>query len=66
MSTPEDICAAMLRRADEINARIATVHDRKACPTCRAKVGERCRHVGNGREIKRPHEARWTLEVPKR
>lgn len=66
MTTPEDICAAMLRAADEASQQIATVHERHACPTCRAAIGEPCRHVANGRVLKRPHEARWTLEIPKR
>jgi hypothetical protein len=64
--TLEDRVGAMLRAANEANATIATVHERHDCPTCSAKVGERCRHIGNGRELKRPHERRWTLEVPKR
>lgn len=68
MTTPEDACAALLRAANEADARIATVHERQPCPKlgCDARVGERCRHVFNGRELKRPHEERWTLEVPKR
>lgn len=64
--TLEDRVGAMLRAANEANARIATVHERRDCPTCGAKIGERCRHVGNGRELTRPHERRWTIEVPKR
>ena len=62
----EDACIALLRTADKVNARIATVHERQPCPTCHAPVGEVCRHVGNHRPLTHPHEARWTREIPKR
>lgn len=64
----EDACIAILRRAHEADRRAATVHERKACPKpgCLAPIGQRCRHVANGRPLTRSHEERWTLEVPKR
>lgn len=66
MSTPEDICAAMLHRVHDAEALIASCHRRRACPTCRAAIGEPCRHVANGRPLKHPHDTRWTQDVPRR
>jgi hypothetical protein len=54
---------------EELNARIETCHERRACPRCGAPVGERCWNMRSRHlpwHTKHPHEARWTAEVPKR
>lgn len=66
MSTPEDICAAMLRRVHDAEAEIASCHERRVCPRCGAAIGKPCTHLATGRPLKHPHEARWTPDVPKR
>jgi hypothetical protein len=63
--------------ADEMNALVASCHERVPCPTCGAPIGERCcamplgwggvcAQVGVGRTLKHPHPARWRQEVPPR
>lgn len=52
--------------AEALERRVATVHERVACPKCRAPVGERCWHMGyhsvphniSRRPIKNPHRER--------
>lgn len=54
--------------AADLEARIATVYERVACPKCGAPRGRRCTRVG-GRSLeplKAPHRERWTLETPAR
>lgn len=47
----------MHRHAMMLEARVATCHERVACPTCDAPVGVKCR--GRGRPVlKSPHVAR--------
>lgn len=57
---------ALIALADEANARIASCHERRACPTCHAYMGEPCKHKRTGKPLKHPHEARWTPDVPER
>lgn len=49
------------RAAAEFNRRVATVHERVACPRCRSGVGERCVSMVKSvhdRELKHPHAER--------
>jgi hypothetical protein len=77
--TDDEVEAALLRAADEANARIASCHERVACPKCRAPVGERCRRMPRGYSpasasrgmtqpgaVVGPHRERWTLVQPER
>lgn len=54
------------------NERIATCHERRACPTCGRPQGLRCVRKGStamagaGPPLKHPHTARWTPDVPQR
>jgi hypothetical protein len=65
----------LLAVAAELEARIASVHERRACPRCGARVGRRCVRAstrgnyaaaGPGAPLKHPHRERWTQEVPER
>ena len=58
--------AALLEAAAEAERRIATCHERVACPRCRAPVGSRCRSMLSGVVTKHPHRERWTLVQPAR
>lgn len=58
--------AAIDRRVAEMNARIASCHERVACPKCGAEVGVRCWTPARSRHTKHPHRERWTLVVPAR
>jgi hypothetical protein len=71
---PADVEAALLAAADEANARIATCHERVACPKCGAPIGRRCRRLPRGfsqaserrglgqpSKVVGPHRERWTL-----
>lgn len=60
-----------------LNEKIDTCHERVACPTCGAVVGDRCHRKGalylpgyKGYAapawLKHPHDARWQQEVPPR
>lgn len=60
----------MARAARELEERVATVHERVACPKCGAPKGKRCRSMPRGyrpldagqrgaRELKTSH--RWRL-----
>lgn len=66
----DDFYAAMERAVVEAEEKIASCHRARACPTCRAPMGKRCvrkgQHPRHGAELKHPHEARWTPDVPKR
>jgi hypothetical protein len=73
----EDFAAAMTREVAIVNERIANCHEVVTCPTCWAPVGVKCRAMPQGyvigarglmlgRELKHPHEARWTRVQPKR
>lgn len=50
MSDVEDeaVYQALERAARELDARAGTVHERVACPRCRAPVGGRCRAMPRG------------------
>jgi hypothetical protein len=60
--------ARLTAAVDAIAQRVATAHERVACPTCRAPVRERCRAlplghgvsgtVRVGRTLKHSHDAR--------
>ena len=39
---------ALIRLADELRERQATVHERQRCPTCWAPIGVRCRPMPKG------------------
>jgi hypothetical protein len=69
-----DVEAALLAAAAEANERIATCHERVACPKCAAPIGERCRRMPRGYSpayarlgrpqpstTVAPHQERWTL-----
>lgn len=67
----DHIYAAMERMAAEAEAKIASCHERRACPTCGRPKGLLCVRkssalAGVGPPLKHPHEARWTPDVPKR
>jgi len=60
--------AAMDQAVAERNQMIETCHERRACPTCGAALGERChslarRSTARPHAIKHPHPHRWTMEV---
>jgi hypothetical protein len=69
-----DVMSSMERAANDANRRIATCHERVACPKCNAPVGERCRRMPRGYHgmgpsgaiLKTAHEERWTQETPAR
>lgn len=61
--------AAMATAVGELEAKIATCHERVPCPTCRAPIGFRCRRMpprkgyGNvGPMLKHPHAERQTAD----
>lgn len=57
----------MFAAADDLIERIATCHERVACPRCGAPVGQRCRALPkNVRATKHPHDERWRQETPAR
>ena len=73
----DDFYAVMERVAAEAEAKIASCHERRACPKCGAPIGVRCRSMPRGyrpldygdrraRELLHPHQQRWTPDVPKR
>lgn len=69
---PDEDVERMMRAVDELNARVASCHERVECPKCGAPVGMRCRRVQRphygagpapagrppGRELKHPHDER--------
>lgn len=59
----DGITDAMRAAASAAITRVATCHERVACPTCRARVGERCTNVSrrptqHGKPLKHSHDAR--------
>lgn len=58
--TPDDL----LRAADLLSERIATVHERRDCPTCLMPRGVKCIRMRHGlsvepaTELKHPHNSR--------
>jgi hypothetical protein len=65
---PEPFQVWLEERVAEQKKRVATVHERVACPRCQAPLGKRCRRMplgygigitpGYGREMKYPHDER--------
>lgn len=62
---------ALRAAAEEADARIASCHERVACPKCHAPVGLPCRRAlrqfvasgiyAIGQPVVGPHRERWTL-----
>lgn len=67
-----DFDTAMAQTVAELNEKIATCHERRACPRCGAELGERCHNLTRVSSstrtwpVKNPHRERWSQEVPVR
>lgn len=61
---------ALTEAARVAEQRIATCHERVACPACGVPRGHRCIRKGGGwgtsTPLKHPHRERWTQVVPAR
>jgi hypothetical protein len=72
MTDEAEVERRMMEYADELNERVATVHERRPCPKCGAPKGMRCRSMPRGyrpldlagqyRELKSPHKWRVTAD----
>lgn len=70
----EELGRILLDAAGELNRQIETVHERQACPKCRAPVGTRCCAMPLGYRpsgarmgrVVHSHAERVRLEVPLR
>lgn len=62
MNPDDELTRRMEAAAAELNRRVATVHERVACPRCGAAIGVKCRYgqrtYRRGQPLKHPHAER--------